>query len=66
MTELIQDIHEVSLENGLKDIITKHTYLFKKKSLSKSSEILLDFILLAKKRLFTAVTLIHVNTSWLH
>ena len=64
MTELIEDIHEVSLENGLKDIITKHTYLFlKKKSLSKSSEILLDFILLAKNRLFTAVKLIHVNTS---
>ena len=63
MTELIQDIHEVSLENGLKDIITKHTYLLKKKSLSKSSEILLDFILLAKNRLFTAVKLIHVNTS---
>ena len=66
MTELIQDIHEVFLENGLKDIITKHTYLFKKKGLSKSSEILLDFILLAKNRLFTAVKLIHVNTSWLH
>ena len=32
MTELIEDIHEVSLENGLKDIITKHTYLLKKKS----------------------------------
>ena len=32
MTELIQDIHEVSLENGLKDIITKHTYLLKKKA----------------------------------
>ena len=31
MTELTQDIHEVSLENGLKDIITKHTYLLKKR-----------------------------------
>ena len=25
MTELIQDIHEVSLENGLQDAIIKHT-----------------------------------------
>ena len=65
MTELIQDIHEVSLENGLQDAIIKHIHLLKK-GLSKNSEILLDFILLAKNRLFTAVKLIHVNTLWLH
>ena len=47
MTELIQDIHEVSLENGLQDAIIKHIHL--KKGLSKNSEFLLDFILLAKK-----------------
>ena len=29
MAELIQDIHEVSLENGLQDAIIKHTHLFK-------------------------------------
>ena len=36
MTELIQDIHEVSLENGLKYIITKHTYLLKKKACQRA------------------------------
>ena len=46
MTELIQDIHEVSLENGLQDAIIKHTHLFLTNALSKNSEILLDFILL--------------------
>ena len=61
MTELIQDIHEVFLENGLQDAIIKHTHLLKK-GLSKNSEILLDFILLAKNKLFTLVKLIHVNT----
>ena len=47
MTELIQDIHEVFLENGLQDAIIKHTHLLKK-GLSKNSEILFDFKLLAK------------------
>ena len=65
MTELIQDIHEVSLESGLEDAAIKHTHFFKK-GLSKNSEFLLDFTLLAKNRLFTAVKLIHVNTLWLH
>ena len=65
MTELIQDIHEVSLENGRQDAIIKHTHLLKK-GLSKNLEILLDFILLAKNRLLTAMKLIHVNMLWLH
>ena len=65
MTELIQDIHEVFLEKRYKDAIIKHKHLLKK-SLSKNSEILLNFILLAKNRLFTAVKLIHVNTLCLH
>ena len=65
MTELIQDIHEVSLENGLQDAIIKHTH-FLKKGLSKNSELLLDFILLARNRLFTAGKLIHINMLWLH
>ena len=65
MTELIQDIHKVSLENGRQDAIIKHTHLLKK-GLSKNSETLLDFILLAKNRLFTAMELIHVNMLWLH
>ena len=66
MTELIQDIQEVSLENSLQDAIIKHTHLLKK-GLSKNLEILLDFIMLAKSsRLFTAMKLIHVNTLWLH
>ena len=65
MTALIQGIHEVSLENGLQHTIIKYTHLLKK-DLSKNSEILLNFILLAKNRLFTAVKLIHVNTLWLH
>ena len=63
-TELIQHIHEVSLENGLQDSIIKDNHLLKK-GLSKNSEILLDFILLAKNRLFTAVKLIYANTLWL-
>ena len=61
MTELVQDVHEVSLENGHQDGTIKHTHLVKK-GLSKNSEILLDFILLAKNRLFTAGKLIHANT----
>ena len=65
MTELIQNIHEASLENGLQDAIIKHIH-FIKKGLSKNSEFLLDFILLAKNRLFTAVKLIHVNALSLH
>ena len=63
-TELIQHIHEVSLENGLQDSIIKDNHLLKK-GLSKNSEILLDFILLAKNTLFTAVKLIYANTLWL-
>ena len=31
MTELIQDIHEVFLENGLQDAIIKHTHLLGKR-----------------------------------
>ena len=31
MTELIQDIHEVFLENGLQDAIIIHTHLLKKR-----------------------------------
>ena len=31
MTELIQDIHEVSVENELQDAIIKHTHLLKKR-----------------------------------
>ena len=65
MTELIRDIHEVFLENRLKDAIIKHIHLLNK-GLSKNLEILLDSILLAKNRSFTAVKLIHVNTLWLH
>ena len=56
MTELIQDIDKVSLEVSV----------FKKKCLSKSLEILLDFLVPAKNRLITAVKLIHVNTLWLY
>ena len=56
MTELIQDIDKVSLEVSV----------FKKKCLSKSLEILLDFLMSAKNRLITAVKLIHVNTLWLY
>ena len=65
MTKLIRDIHEVSLENRLKDAIIKHIHLLNK-GLLKNSAILLDSILLAKNRLFTALKLIHVNTLWLH
>ena len=65
MVELIQDIQEVSHENGLQDATIKHSHLLKK-GLSKNLGILLDFILLAKNRLFPAVKLIHVNTLWLH
>ena len=57
MTELIQDIHKVSLEVPV---------FKKKKCLSKSLEILLDFLVSAKNRLITAVKLIHVNTLWLY
>ena len=54
MTEPIHDIHEVLLESELQDAIIKHAHLLKK-GLLKNLEILLDFILLAKNRLFTAV-----------
>ena len=43
MTELIQDIHEVSPENGIQDAIIKHIH-FLIRGLSKNSEILLDFV----------------------
>ena len=41
MTELIQDIHEVSLGDELQDAVRKHTHLLKKR-LSKNSKTLLD------------------------
>ena len=50
MTELIEDIHEVSLENGLKDIITKHTYLLKK-SLVEEFGNSIGFYIVGKKQI---------------
>ena len=60
----MQDIHEVSLKNGLQDAIIKHTHLLKT-GLPKNSEILLDCIFLAKNRWFTVVNLTHENTLWI-
>ena len=51
MTELIQDIHEVSIENGLKDIITKHTYLFKKRRLVEEFGNSIGFYIVGKKQI---------------
>ena len=39
MTELIEDIHEVFLENGLQDAIIKHTHFFKKKACQRIRKI---------------------------
>ena len=43
-------------------ILSQKITIFLKKGLSKNWKILMDFILLAKNRLFTAVKLIHANT----
>ena len=48
MTELIQDIHEVSLENGLQDAIIKHTHLLKKR-LVKEFRNSIGFYIVGKK-----------------
>ena len=61
MIELMQDIHEVSLKNGLQDAIIKHTHLLKT-GLPKNSEILF----LAKNRWFTVVNLTHENRLWIY
>ena len=50
MTELTQDIHEVSLENGLKDIITKHTYLLKKRLVEEFGNSI-GFYIVGKKQI---------------
>ena len=47
MTELIQDIHEVSLENGLQDAIIKHIHL--KKRLVEEFGISIGFYIIGKK-----------------
>ena len=50
MTELIQDIHEVSLENGLQDAIIKHTHLLKKR-LVKEFGNSIGFYIVGKKQI---------------
>ena len=47
MTELIQDIHEVSLEFGLQDAIIKHIRL--KKRLVEEFGISIGFYIIGKK-----------------
>ena len=47
MTELIQDIHEVSLENGLQDAIIKHIHL--KKRLVEELGTTIGFYIIGKK-----------------
>ena len=47
MTELIQDIHEVSLENGLQDAIIKHIHL--KKRLVEEFGTTIGFYIIGKK-----------------
>ena len=65
MTELIQDIHKVSLENGLKDAIRNISSSFLKKGLPKNSEFY--WILYCwENRLFNAMKLTRVNALWLH
>ena len=64
MTELIQDIHKVSLENAPMMFLEKLIHLLKK-GLPKNSEILLTFILLAKSKFFTAVELTYSSTMYL-
>ena len=53
MTELIQDIHEVSLENGLEDAMIKHTHLFKKRLVEEFGNSI-GFYIVGKNGLFTA------------
>ena len=63
--ELIQDIHEVSFENGLQDALIKHSHLLIK-VFPKNSRILCGFILFSKNRLLNAEKLIYLNTPLLH
>ena len=50
MTELIQDIHKVSVENGLQDAIIKHNHLLKKRFVEKF-ENSVGFYLVGKKQI---------------
>ena len=51
MTELIQDIKEVSLENGLQDTFIKHTHLFKKRLVEEFGNSI-GFYIVGKKQIF--------------